>query len=436
VFRPGDRLVGVAAGGGSGAAPVAVRTRGDLARALAAVPADGVVEAVVERRGEELRLGWTPFPRQRLTEVLRAGRVLDTFEQFGVLFAGYPLEFTPACLLGRTGAGTPLAAELPAGSYLLVLRREGHADARLPVLVPGGGGAPERVRLFRAEDVPPGFVAVAAGSFGHGGEPEAYRSLDRGSELVPDFFMSRTEVTFREYLEFINASETRARLARTGEKGLIAPLVDWNEPALRRLRPPQEAGVDLMPRFLERREGYVPLLVLEGDVFRLRPDIELDPERPVFGLSLFAGLEYARWLTERHGGRWRFRLPTDFEWEKAARGADRRRYVWGEYPIYAHCNSMLGSYPGQRERSQLAAAGMFPLDESVYGIADLAGSLSEFVLTDPARLPEPRRFATYRGANWDASDARDFFAASRNRLLPESHARYVGLRLVAEPAAR
>lgn len=75
--------------------------------------------------------------------------------------------------------------------------------------------------------------------------------------------------------------------------------------------------------------------------------------------------------------------------------------------------------------------GVSPFDESVYGIPDLAGSVSEPVLARASL-----RLHVTRGGNWEASDPRDYRVATRNRRLPESGYRFVGLRLAAEPVRR
>jgi hypothetical protein len=67
-------------------------------------------------------------------------------------------------------------------------------------------------------------------------------------------------------------------------------------------------------------------------------------------------------------------------------------------------------------------------------VLDLCGSVAELVVTDPSRLPYALRFATVRGASFDATDARDYHIASRNRVLPEKGERSIGLRIVATPA--
>jgi formylglycine-generating enzyme required for sulfatase activity len=195
---------------------------------------------------------------------------------------------------------------------------------------------------------------------------------------------------------------------------------------------PRDKLVELIPGegqrfFLERESG--------AKEFRLNPLLGWSLDSPVVGVGLLTGLEYARWLTGKHQGRWRFRLPTDFEWEKAARGIDRRRFIWGNYLVHSFMNSRPGSYRMAFERvNDLAAAGTYPLDESIYGVRDLAGSAKEPVLThEAAKLPPPLgRFSTLRGGSWDDTDHRDFHAATRNRRPPERGYYFTGIRLAAD----
>ena len=139
------------------------------------------------------------------------------------------------------------------------------------------------------------------------------------------------------------------------------------------------------------------------------------------------GLEYARWLTEKSGKRWRFRLPTDLEWEKAARGADRRIYVWGNYPIWSFCSSVKGNY--RESKGPPETIGRYPMDESVYGVRDMAGSMYEPTSDKTTRR---YRYTSLRGGNWYTTEDQYFRIANRNGRTPESAGIDCGLRLVAE----
>jgi formylglycine-generating enzyme required for sulfatase activity len=104
-------------------------------------------------------------------------------------------------------------------------------------------------------------------------------------------------------------------------------------------------------------------------------------EHPVVGISWHAAVAYCRWLAAQSGRA--YRLPTEAEWEKAARSDDGRTYPWGEAPPSAQYCSHGG---GQTAAVTATAAGCSP-----YGVCDLIGNVREWTTTrwgDNLRQPQ------------------------------------------------
>jgi formylglycine-generating enzyme required for sulfatase activity len=419
-FQAGDRLLRL-----GGAEP---RTPGEFARALAGIAAGAPVEVEVEREGDARRFDWTPFPPSfyETREALKPGKVHDFRFQFDITFEGYPLENAAGARAGVTPTGAPLKVTLPRGSYLFLVRKEGHADARVPFVAPRGA-SPPTIRLWKKEDVPEGFIHVPAGEFSHGGDDQAYDSLEKGRVTLGDFFIARSEVTFGEYLEFVNDRARRGDLDENGRGRLEA---DWESPELREFRAAIPERVGLLPQFTFSNPPTFKASV-SGSGYDLGD--ESHRERPIVGISMVAAVEYAHWMTRRAGGRWRFRLPRDLEWEKAARGVDRRPYVWGREFLWSFANLGLGRLPDEGPQV-IEPSGARPYDESVYGVRDLAGSAAEPTTgQSPRLLRGSRQYFIYRGGYWIGTDPRDVRIASRNRTRVARSNDHLGIRLVADP---
>ncbi len=409
-FADGDVLL--SAGGQE------VFLEGDFARALQRLAVDEPVGLKALRGGKETGLSWVPFPKSIYDgagEPLRSGdrcKVVSVLDQFGFTFSAYPLDARSECRAGVTGEGSPVTVDLPRGSYLFLFRKAGYVDARYPVAIPSETKA-ETVPLLEESAVPDGYVYIPAGPVAFGGDREAFQSLDRGVARVEGFLMKRLEVTIGEYLEFVNDPQVFPRIQDDGK----APLVEDAKRSIQ-LIPFHYRRRDLLFKRIDPRDPKCPWECKETK------------EWPVLGIPMLAGREYARWLTAKRGGGRTYRLPTDLEWEWAARGADRRTFVWGNYPFWSFTSSLKEKY--LKGGSHPAEVGTHPADESVFGVRDLGGSLSE-PTTDRVK---PRTiygsFYTVRGGNWYTPDDYYFRVATRNGRLPDGGGMDEGIRLVAE----
>lgn len=104
-----------------------------------------------------------------------------------------------------------------------------------------------------------------------------------------------------------------------------------------------------------------------------------DPAQPVVGVSWYEAAAYCRWLAAKSGKP--YRLPTEAEWEKAARGMDGRRYPWGNTWDASCCNNK-ESGPGKT-----VPVGQYPRGDSPYGVGDLAGQAREWCNSRFASYP-------------------------------------------------
>jgi formylglycine-generating enzyme required for sulfatase activity len=144
------------------------------------------------------------------------------------------------------------------------------------------------------------------------------------------------------------------------------------------------------------------------------------PEQPVVGVTWYEAQAYARWLSETVGRE--VRLPTEEEWEKAARGIDGRRYPWGNAFDAARCNTDEGGI------GHTTAAGQYsPAGDSVYGAADMAGNVWEWTAS---WHDVEKTFRVLRGGSWGYLELRAR-CSFRDRDLP-GYSNYVfGFRLVS-----
>ncbi|UCC89565.1 MAG: SUMF1/EgtB/PvdO family nonheme iron enzyme [Anaerolineales bacterium] len=150
--------------------------------------------------------------------------------------------------------------------------------------------------------------------------------------------------------------------------------------------------------FVEATSHRPPLFWSEGHFPAQKAD------HPVVGVSFHDAAAFCRWAADVTG--LPVRLPTEPEWEKAARGSDGRLYPWGSEWGAGLCNS------GEEKLAATVSVSHYsPQGDSFYGIADLAGNAQEWCAS---------LFGTYP---YDPTDGREVmvYNPQDQSLMPKLH---------------
>ncbi len=159
---------------------------------------------------------------------------------------------------------------------------------------------------------------------------------------------------------------------------------------------------------------------------------------PVIGINWDAATAYCAWLSAKTGKT--YRLPTEAEWEKAARGTDGRRYPFGETIERSQAN-----FVGAQAFDTVMPVGHLSGGASPYGAFDMAGNVMEwcqdwydrdYYAVSPRKNPEGPATGAYRVVRGGSFFVEEFDvrATSRSMAWPSFKAhRMIGLRPVREP---
>jgi sulfatase modifying factor 1 len=157
---------------------------------------------------------------------------------------------------------------------------------------------------------------------------------------------------------------------------------------------------------------------------------------PVTLITIEDAMAYCRWLQSQSGKP--FRLPTEAEWEKAARGGlERLRFPWGDEIDPSYANYLAAS--SGKERHSAQEVGQYPANG--YQLFDMAGNVWQWVsdwyapdyyaraqyLNPPG--PEGGQMRIVRGGSWVNNDVNFLRCSYRHKIPVDSYSYSVGFRV-------
>jgi formylglycine-generating enzyme required for sulfatase activity len=205
-------------------------------------------------------------------------------------------------------------------------------------------GFSEVLKALTPPEFEPEMVLIPAGEFLMGSDPNVDKTARDDEQpqhtlYLPDYYLAKTPVTNAQYVAFVQAT--------------------YHQPIHWKYGKP--------PRGKE--------------------------DHPVVHISWHDAVAYCRWLSEVTGRP--YRLPSEAEWEKGARGTDGRIYPWGNQWDVKRCNTGGGTTP----------VGAYPQGASPYGLLDMAGNVREWTRS------------IYRDYPYDPNDGREDLEAEGSRVL-------------------
>ncbi len=295
--------------------------------------------------------------------------------------------------LGPTGAH---AHEIEPGRHTIRVAKAGYRSFETSVVLAAGDRRTLRAELEALVAAAAPMVRVPGGEFWYGCNEKVDRECDDDEKpgrrrSLPAFEIDRTEVTVKAYAECVDAGGCSS-------DGLRMPYWAGED------RP---GGAWACNWGRSGREGH-----------------------PINCVDWHQARAYCQWRGAR--------LPSEAEWEKAARGTDGRKYAWGNRG-YGSANKVanIADATAKREKGWSWAAadyddgytatspvGSFPNGASPYGALDMIGNVWEWTSD---WYSTSRKYRVFRGGSW-RDMPRYARASRRNRVVPAPRYELVGFR--------
>lgn len=260
-----------------------------------------------------------------------------------------------------------------------------------------------------SNDLAPELASIPGGDFlmGSEGADDDERPVHR--VYVDDFLLAAQPVTNGDYAKFVRATGHRA-------------------PAIYELPVVVQAGGDDRERAF--RQSGAPYVWRDGEPPAGRAD------HPVALVRYEDAIAYCAWLSSETSRP--FRLPSEAEWEKAARGGvESKRYPWGDRLDRNMANFLVD--PGLKSAQGTTPCRMYP--PNAFGVFDMAGNVWEWVHDwyDPGYYasaetrnpqgPPAGRMRVLRGGSWLVADVRMLSCSYRHKVPPDTYSYGIGFRV-------
>lgn len=249
------------------------------------------------------------------------------------------------------------------------------------------------------------FIKIPGGRFQMGSptnEPNRDQDERQHRVTVDSFYMSTTEVTQKQFVTFLNAVKQR--------------------------------GSEYEPWFDTHNEDHDSKIMKQGDKYVVQAGYQ---DHPVFEVSWFGAMAFAAWLSRETGHH--YRLPTEAQWEYAARAGTQTPYWWGSQ--LPECDQAAANGAKFDDDAQCDDTGTEPVKHyqaNPWGLYDVHGNVWEW--TCSAYQKEYNGNETrcqldgfedrvYRGGSW-YDEPHALRVAERFDISPDSRNDGIGFRLV------